>query len=106
MIPTAKYHIRENLLKFVYPRQDYIDRHPTEYNEIKQYLTNLLNLCISIGEMYEILPKPIHSALPRITYKIDESEIKFRDDFMSFQQKSVDVNKKLNKLLTIKLLTT
>lgn len=105
--PTTKYIIRGRLITFIYPDPEYIKEHPTECNEIKQYLTNLLNLCETIADMFDVLPKPLHSVLPNLQYRNgSEDSLLFKEDFNEFKKKSEIVNKKLNKLLTRKLLTS
>ncbi len=93
-----------NALEFIYPTYKHMERDPTEYNEIRQYLINLLNLCANVRDMYEVLPKPLLSIL-RINEDDVESDIYFNKEFIAFQQNTTTTYKKLERLLTIKLLT-
>lgn len=106
MHPTTKFLIRESILRFVYPDPMYIAEHPSAFNEIKQYVTNLLNLCLTRADMFDVLPEPLHSVLPKVTRNDPENTLLFNSDYLAFKIESELVNKKLNKLLTRKLLTT
>ena len=110
MHPTTKYVIRERLLNYIYPHEkEYIKKHPLEYNEIKQHMNNLLNLCTTVTEMYEVLPLTLHTVLRTLVggnWVKSETSIRFSKEYQEFTAKSVEVDIKLQKLLTRRILMT
>lgn len=97
--------IRECMLTFIYPDESY-KKSFEEYNEIKQYITNLLNLCSKLFDIYAVFPSSLHKAIPFVNLEEgrEVDSLKFKKEYLEFQKKSIEVNKKLNKLITIKLL--
>ena len=106
MHPTTKYDIRERLLEFIYPHTEYIRKHLIEYNEIKQHMNNMMNLCTTVNEMYEVLPPTLHTVLRSLVggnWVKSENSIRFMQEYLEFKQKSIEVDKKLSKLLALKI---